>query len=181
VVDAAMVDGVASMAALVQAMRAMGTWRDEPSRNFFLGTSAFYDTFECADGRHISFGAIEPAFYGEWLTRLGLTDVDPLQQHDHTTWPALRSRVAALIQSRPLAHWCDLLEGTDACAAPVLSFEESLNHPHMQARGTWVRVGDGVQPAVAPRLSRTPGATPSAAPSHGEHTQAVLKELGIVR
>jgi alpha-methylacyl-CoA racemase len=172
VVDAAMVDGVASMAAIVQNMRSIGYWRDDAAHNYFLGTSPFYDTFACADGKHISLGAIEGPFYAEMLQRLGLTDVDPSAQHDSHHWPALRARVAACIATRTRAQWCEAFEGSDACFAPVLSFAESQAHPHLRARGTWVRVGDGVQPAVAPRLSRTPGALPG--PNTAPTTLAAL-------
>lgn len=173
VVDAAMVDGVASLAALVQQMRATRYWRDETAHNFFLGSSPFYDAFVCADGKHVTLGAIEPAFYGEMLGRLGLDDVDPAQQFDDAAWPALRQRVANVMATRTQAEWCQRLEGTDACFAPVLTFDESARHPHMAARGTWVSVGDGVQPAAAPRFSRTPGRAPAAGITVGQHTEAL--------
>ncbi len=177
VVDAAMVDGVASLAALVQQMRGANFWRDETERNFFLGSSPFYDAFVCADGKHITLGAIEPAFYGEMLQRLGLDDVDPAAQFRHAEWPALRRRVADVIAARTQAEWCTALEGTDVCFAPVLTFDESARHPHMQARGTWVRVDGGVQPAAAPRFSRTPERAPAPGIRVGQHTDALRDEL----
>jgi alpha-methylacyl-CoA racemase len=196
VVDAAMVDGIATLTTLVQQMRAatharantslptasdmahpIGPWPDDAAQNFFRGASPFYDVFTCACGQFVSLGAIEPAFYAELLQRLGLHDVNPAAQMDTRQWPALRARVAGVIASRTQAQWVQALEGSDVCFAPVLSFEASAVHPHMQARGTWVLVNGQMQPAVAPRLSRTPGRPPSAGVRRGEHSAAVLQSL----
>jgi alpha-methylacyl-CoA racemase len=125
VVDAAMIDGVAAMSGLVHQMRYNGFWRDEPERNLFLNGSPFYEVFECADGQHITLGAIEPPFYAELLRRLELNDVDPAGQYDHRAWPELKARVAAQIKTRSRAAWQSLLEGTDVCFAPVLSLAEA--------------------------------------------------------
>ena len=179
VVDAAMVDGVSVLASLIHQRRAEGSWSDDTARNFFLGASPFYDVFECADGRHVSLGAIEPGFYAELLRRLGLADVDPARQYCTEDWPALRARVAGVLKSQPRAHWRDLLEGSDACFAPVLDFDEAAAHAHLRARRTFVDVGGRRQPAVAPRLSRTGGREPQAGPCPGEHTDEVLKEIGL--
>jgi alpha-methylacyl-CoA racemase len=178
-IDAAMVDGVSLLASLVQQRRAEGTWNDDPQRNFFLGSSAFYDVFECADGGFVSLGAIEPAFYAELLQRLGLHDVDPLRQDAIEDWPALRVRVAALMKTQPRAHWCALLEGSDACFAPVLSMAEAPRHPHHVARAAFVDVDGHVLPAPAPRFSRSCARAPQAGPRPGEHTVEVLRELGL--
>ena len=178
VVDAAMVDGVAALSSLIHQRRGAGTWSDDAARNFFLGSSPFYDVFECADG-HVSLGAIEPKFYAELLARLGLDDVDASRQYAFEDWPPLRARIAALLQTRPRAHWCALLEGSDACFAPVLSLVEAARHPHMAARGTFVEVDGRVWPAPAPRLSRSAARTPQRGPRPGEHTEEVLRELGI--
>jgi alpha-methylacyl-CoA racemase len=180
-VDAAMVDGVSSLASLIHQRRAAGTWDDAPARNYFLGTSPFYDVFECADGLHVSLGAIEPAFYAELLSRLGLDDVDPTRQYCTEDWPALRQRVASRLRSETRAHWCRVLEGSDACFAPVLDFDEAAKHPHLAARGTLVAVDGRRQPAPAPRLSRTPGRAPSAGPWPGQHTDELCAELGVPR
>ena len=178
VIDAAMIDGVAAMSGLMHQMRGIGYWHDAPARNFFLNSSAFYEVFECADGQFITLGAIEPQFYVELLKRLGLDDVDPKRQHDPREWPALKARVAALIKTRDRAAWCELLEGSDACFAPVLSPAEVAQHPHNAARGLLVEVEGKLQPATAPRLSRTPGRGPAPGALPGEHTEAVLGELG---
>jgi alpha-methylacyl-CoA racemase len=157
VVDAAMVDGVGLLSSLLHSLRAAGRWSDEPAQNFFLHSSPFYDCFECADGRFVSLGALEPAFYAELLQRLGLADADPAAQHDHHQWPALRARVAARIREKTRDEWTALLEGTDACFAPVLTLAEAPLHPHAQARRSFVAGADGQwQPAAAPRFSRHP-------------------------
>jgi alpha-methylacyl-CoA racemase len=178
VIDAAMVDGTAVLSSLVHQRRGAGTWSDDAARNYFLGTSAFYDVFECADG-HVSLGAIEPKFYAELLSRLGLNDVEASRQYAHEDWPALRARVAALLKTQPRAHWCARLEGSDACFAPVLSLGEAPQHPHLAARDTFVEVEGRTIPSPAPRLSRTPARAPQAGPRPGEHTAEVLRELGL--
>jgi alpha-methylacyl-CoA racemase len=178
VVDAAMVDGVAAMSGLVHQMRGIGYWRDAAEKNFFLNSSPFYEVFECADGRHVSFGAIEPAFYAELLRRLGLADVDAKAQYDHRAWPPLKARIAAMMKTRPRDAWCALLEGTDACFAPVLDLAEAPAHRHNAERGVFVEVDGQTQPAAAPRLSRTPGRAPAPGALVGEHTDVLLAELG---
>jgi alpha-methylacyl-CoA racemase len=178
VVDAAMVDGVAALSSLIYQRRGAGTWSDEAARNFFLGTSPFYDVFECADG-HVSLGAIEPKFYAELLQQLGLNDVDASRQYRSEDWPALRRRVAALLKTQPRAFWCDQLEGSDACFAPVLTLAEAPQHPHLAARGTFVDVDGRTLPAPTPRLSRSGARQPRAGPRPGEHTDDVLRELGL--
>jgi alpha-methylacyl-CoA racemase len=179
VVDAAMIDGINTMGALVHQMRAIGYWRDDAASNFFLNTSPFYEVFECADGQAVTLGAIEPPFYTELLKRLGLDDVDPARQYCTEDWPVLKARVAARLREKPRAEWCTLLEGSDACFAPVLSHDEAAVHPHNIARGLMVEVDGQRQPAPAPRLSRTPACAPSPGAVIGEHTDAVLAELGF--
>lgn len=155
VVDAAMVDGVGALSALLHSLRAAGRWSDDPARNVFLHAAPFYDAFECADGRHITLGALEPPFYAELLRRLGLHDVDPAAQHEHTAWPALRARIAARIREQPQAHWCEQLEGSDVCFAPVLTLAEAALHPQAQARGSYRQRDGHWEPAPAPRFSRS--------------------------
>jgi alpha-methylacyl-CoA racemase len=155
VVDAAMVDGVGLLSSLLHSLRAAGRWSEDPAQNFFLHSSPFYDCFECADGRYVSLGALEPQFYAELLQRLGLADVDPAAQQDRRQWPALRERVAARIREKTCGEWSALLEGSNVCFAPVLTLAEAPLHPHAQARGSFVRSADGHwQPAAAPRFKR---------------------------
>lgn len=183
VVDAAMIDGVTAMSGLVHQMRsAMGYWKDDPHQNHFLNTSAFYEVFECADGHHITLGAIEPQFFALMLQKLGLDDVDPRRQYRTEDWPELKVRVAGIIRQRSRAHWCELLEGSDVCFAPVLSLAEAPEHPHNRQRGLFVDLPvDGKihrQPAPAPRLSRTPARAPRQGCKIGEDTDEVLASLG---
>ena len=178
VVDAAMVDGVAALSALVRHMRGSAWWPRQRAHNVLLGSAPFYDAYECADGRFVTLAALEPPFYAELLRRLGLDDEDPARQHEHARWPALKARIAALMRTQPRAHWCALLEGSDACFAPVLSLEEAETHPHNAARGVYVNVDGQVQPAPAPRLSRTPAREAGPAPQAGQHGAELLRELG---
>ena len=179
VVDAAVVDGVGMLTALMHSMRGAGLWSDNPERNFFLHGSPFYDSFECADGRHVTFGAIEPQFYDELLQRLDLEDVDPTGQHDWRQWPTLRQRVAARIRSKTRDEWCRLLEGTDICFAPVLSLQEAAEHEHQRARGNFAAVGGQLQPAPAPRFSRSVLREPQPGATAGQHGEQILAELGL--
>lgn len=179
VVDAAMVDGVGVLSGLVHALRGVGFWGDDPARNFFLHDSPFYDSFECADGRHITLGAIEPPFYAELLKRLGLDDVNPKRQYSFDDWPALRARVAARIREKNRDEWSALMEGSDACFAPVLTLAEAPLHPHQRARGNFVVVDGHLQPSPAPRFSRTAARAPGRPPEPGEDTSELLRELGM--
>nr|WP_295076149.1 CaiB/BaiF CoA-transferase family protein [uncultured Roseateles sp.] len=179
IIDAAMVDGVGCMSALIHSLRGSGMWPDAPQHNFFLHSSPFYDSFECADGRFVTLGAIEPQFYVEMLQRLDLQDVDPQAQFDTRQWPALRARVAACIKAKTQAEWQNLLEGTDVCFAPVLSLEEAASHPHNLARGNFSRINGKLQPNAAPRFSRSQLRPAQAGPQPGADTEAILRELGL--
>jgi alpha-methylacyl-CoA racemase len=151
VIDCSIVDVAASLAGVALAARAAGML-DAPSPSPFHD-SPFYDVYACADGRHVSIGALEPKFYSELLEKLGLADVDPKAQYDRAVWPALKARLRALFLSRSSAHWRALLEGSDACFAPVLSLAEAAAHPHNAARGVYKRGPDGELDALgAPRF-----------------------------
>jgi alpha-methylacyl-CoA racemase len=151
VVDGAIVDVVAMLGGLVQWVRANGQIDGADPSPFH--DSPFYDVYACADGRFITIGALEPQFHALLLRRLGIADVDPAAQYDKATWPALKERLTALFAGRPRSHWCELLEGTDACFAPVLSIAEAAAHPHIAARGIYATGEDGgVQPRPAPRF-----------------------------
>jgi len=178
VIDAAMIDGVATMGTLIHQMRALRWWRDEPEHNLFLNGSPFYETYECADGQWVTLGAIEPQFYAELVQRLGLDGVDLARQNHSADWPALQARVAQRIREKTRDEWTALLEGTDVCFAPVLDFDEAAAHPHNVARGVFVDVSGYPQPAPAPRLSRTPGRAPTEGTAVGQHTDELLAELG---
>lgn len=178
VVDAAMVDGSALLTTMIHAFRAMGVWSEERSANLLDTGAPFYDVYETADGEYVALGALEPQFYAELITKLGLTDVDLSAQNSRSGWPAMRERLTATFKTRTREEWVALLEGTDACFAPVLSLAEAPRHPHNQARGTFVELAGITQPAPAPRFSRTAGeATPP--PRAGRDTEAVLAEAGF--
>ena len=179
VVDAAMIDGVGALSSLIHSMRGSGMWPEQPEQNLFLHSSPFYDSFECADGQHITLGAIEPQFYRELLRLLDLSDLDPAQQYDTRCCAAVRARVAARIKSQSREHWCALREGSDACFAPVLTLAEAAAHPHQQARRNLVQVDGQLQPAAAPRFSRSQARDPQAGPKPGQHGLEILLELGF--
>jgi alpha-methylacyl-CoA racemase len=179
VVDAAMVDGAAVLSTMIHAFIAMGIWQDNPGTNLLDTGAHFYEVYETADGKFIAVGAIENQFYAELLQRTGLEDEDLPFQMDRTQWPSLKDRFTALFKTKTRDEWQDLLEGTDACAVPVLSLTEAPSHPHNVARGTFVERDGAVQPAPAPRFSRTAPeiARPAAAP--GQHTDEALGEWGF--
>ena len=155
VIDAAMIDGAAQLMAPFYAGRASGGWGPRGT-NFLDGAAPFYDTYECADGRWLSVGAIEPQFYEAFVSGLGV-GLDPAAQWSRDRWPEDKARIAARIRELPRDEWCSIFEGTDACVAPALAPDEAPSHPHAVARGAFVRDASGYpQPAPAPRFSRTP-------------------------
>jgi len=178
VVDAAMVDGSALLTAILYGMRAAGTWRDDRGTNLFDGGAPFYDTYETAGGGYVAVGALEPQFYAELLTGLGLAEADLPPQHDRSGWPLLRQRFAAAFAERSRDEWAAVFAGTDACVAPVLGLAEAPVHPHATARDAFVDVGGVVQPAPAPRFGRSAAGPPAPPPQPGADTDAVLAELG---
>jgi alpha-methylacyl-CoA racemase len=179
VVDAAMVDGASSLVTMVHGMLAAGLWQDRRAVNLLDGGAPFYDTYACADGRHVAVGAIEPQFYAQLLDGLGLTGGLPGGQHERQHWPEQRRRIAEVIASRPRDEWTAVFEGTDACLTPVLGLTEAPQHPHLAARGTFVDDGLGPQPAPAPRFSRTPGAVRGRPRAPGADTRAALRAWGF--
>ncbi|HYC00181.1 MAG TPA: CaiB/BaiF CoA-transferase family protein [Candidatus Limnocylindrales bacterium] len=179
VIDAAMIDGAASLMSIFYVMEQIGFWRDERATNFLDGGAHFYGTYETSDGRYVAIGAIEPRFYDELLARLGIDGADLPAQHDRDGWKQARARLAAVFRTRTRAQWCELLEGTDACFAPVLSIGEAATHPHLRERGTILDVGGVRQPAPAPRFARSACERPQIAPRPGADTAAVLREGGF--
>ncbi|MEM1138874.1 MAG: CaiB/BaiF CoA-transferase family protein [Pseudomonadota bacterium] len=157
VVDAAMTDGVASMMAMFYGFKAIGVWKNEREANFIDGGAHYYRVYECADGKMISVGALEPQFYAELEDRLALDAPITDNREDPAVWPSARDKLTALFKTKPRDEWCALLEGTDACVAGVLDMDEAPGHPHNVARQTFTTLEDIVQPAPAPRFSRTPG------------------------
>ncbi|MFI6225966.1 CaiB/BaiF CoA transferase family protein [Micromonospora echinospora] len=179
VVDAAIVDGTAHLTTMFAGLLANGAWQPERGRNLLDGGAPFYDVYPTADGGHMAVGALEPQFYAELLRLLGLADADLPAQHDVAGWPVLRARFAEVFAGRTRDEWTELFEGTDACVAPVLSLAEAQHHPHLVARGTFEEHFGLRQPAVAPRLSRTPGVIGGSPPAPGADTETVLTEWGL--
>jgi alpha-methylacyl-CoA racemase len=179
VVDAAMVDGSALLMTMMYELAGRGQWNGARQSNMNDGGAHFYGVYETADGKHVSIAAMEPKFYAVLLDLIGLSAADLPDQWDTTAWPALRERLAAVFRTRTRQEWTDLLEGTDACFAPVLSMSEAPSHPHAVARDAFVTVDGTVQPAPAPRFSRTPAAVDRGTARAGEHTTEVLTELGV--
>lgn len=181
VVDAAIVDGAVSLMASQYQLRALGIWNTQRESNLLDGGAHFYRTYECADGEFISIGPIEPEFYALLCEKVGIDAEAWPADWSGGNWAEARPVFEALFKSRPRADWCELLEGSDACFAPVLTYEEAAEHPHMVERKSFVEV-DGVrQPAPAPRFSRTPGAIQGAAQPPVEDRGALLESWGISR
>ena len=181
VVDAAMVDGAALFTTMLHEMHAEGQWSGERGRDLLNGGAHFYEVYETADGQHVAVGAIEPEFYAELLDAIGVDDPGLQSRLDPSSWPAMHERMAAAFRTRTRDEWMARLEGTDACVTPVLGLREAPDHPHNRARGTFVELDGVVHPAPAPRFSRTPSGPPRRRPRQGEHTDAVLAEVGLDR
>lgn len=179
VVDAAMVDGAASLMAPVYGSYAAGQWRDERGRNVLDGGAHFYGVYETSDAKHVTIAAIEPKFYDELLERIGLGGEDLPEQWDEAAWPGMRARFETVFVQRTQGEWRELLEGTDACFAPVMSLGEAARHPHMVERGTFVDFGGIVQPAPAPRFSRTAPEMRMPPSAPGTHTEEGLRDWGF--
>ena len=179
VVDGAITDGCAVMSMLVQGLRAQRLWVDRRQSNALDGGAHWYDCYQCADGEWISVGALEPQFYQLLLQQCGLAGQGLEQaQFDVANWPALKAKFAAVFRQRTRAEWCELLEGTDVCFAPVLSFAEAERHPHNVARRAYVEVDGVSQPAPAPRFSATPGEVRAPPVAIGADTRAMLEAAG---
>ncbi len=178
VVDAAMVDGAALMLTPFYAARASGFW-GERGTNLLDTGAPFYDVYECADGRWIALGAIEPQFYAALLDVLGLEAAELPNRDDPASWPALREQFAAILATRSRDEWCASAEGRDACIAPVLEPVEAPSHPHNVARRSFLELDGVPQPAPAPRFSRTAASAPVAAEHPGAATVEVLSAWGF--
>ncbi len=178
VVDAAMVDGAASLMTAMYGMLAAGAWRDERGVNLLDTGAPFYDVYPTSDGAYMAVGALEPRFYAEFVVKLGL-DPSEAERDDPAGWPALRERIAAVFASRTRDEWSAVFDGTDACVAPVLGMAEAPDHPQLAARRTFVEVDGARVPAPAPRFSRTPAAVPGPPAVPGAHTRTALADWGV--
>lgn len=176
VVDAAMVDGAASLLTLVYGLLGSG-WADERGSNLLDGGCPFYDSYRCSDGRFVAIGPLEPPFYAALLAGLGVTFVTA--QYDRSGWPEQRRVLTEVFATRTRDEWVEHFAGTDACVAPVLALGEAPDHPHLAARDTFVEVDGHRVPRVAPRFSATPGLDPTPARPAGADTRAVLAQWGF--
>jgi len=181
VVDAAIVDGTAHLSTMLVGMLGGGTWRPDRGTNLLDTGAPFYDVYACADGEHVAVGALEPQFWAALRERLHpyLGDEPLPDRADPRQWPGLRARLADVFATRTRAEWVEVFDGSDACVAPVLSYSEAAEHPHLRARATYVERGGIVQPAPAPRFSATPAglSTPPSRP--GQHTAETLRRWGV--
>lgn len=177
VVDAAMVDGAASLMTMFYGLKAMGVWSQARGENLLDTGAHFYDVYETSDGKFVAVGALEPKFYKELITRLGLDGEDLPEQLDRSNWAKMKQRFQEVFKSKTRDEWCKILEGTDACFSPVLSMEEAPSHPHNAARGTFQELDGILQPGPAPRFSRTPAKIrrPPTPPSPETTREALLK------
>jgi alpha-methylacyl-CoA racemase len=176
VVDAAMIDGSSVLAQMMWSMLAAGTWSDERGVNMLDTGAPYYDTYECADGRYVALGAIEPQFYAAMLNGLGLNAEDLPGQNDRSRWSELRATLQSVFGSRDRDHWAKVFADTDACVTPVLSFGEVEAESHVMERNTFYREGDALFPAPAPRFSRSTPSMPAPPGKSGADTAAVLRD-----
>lgn len=179
VVDAAMVDGAASLMAMFYGLKNVGMFSDNRGTHLLDTGAHFYDVYETADGKFISIGAIEPQFYAILKEKAGLSDDDFGVQMNTSEWPEQKKKIAAVFKQKTRAEWCALLDNTDACFAPVLNLEEAPQHPHMKARNTFIDVGGQLHPAPAPRFSRTVASAPLPMTPMGQDSKAVLNDFGF--
>ncbi len=179
VVDAAMVDGSALLSTMIWGFRAAGFWSDERGTNLLDTGAPFYEVYECADGRHIAIGALEPDFYAALLEVMGLAPGDLPEQMDRDRWPATKERFVEVFRTKTRDEWVRAAEGTDACVAPVLAMSEVADHPHNKERGTFIELGGVVQPGPAPRFEKTPAATPHPPLWPGQHGVDSLVSWGF--
>ncbi len=181
VVDAAITDGVISLNSATQTYKLVGLWNNPRGLNLLDGGAHYYDTYQCADGNWISLGAVEPQFFALLKEKLGveLGEIDFDTRLDSSNWPELKEKVTERIRTKTRDQWCEILEGTDACFAPVITMEEAQDHPHNVARSSFIERDGVVQAAPAPRFSRTPGEVTRSPVAPGADTDQLLTEIGL--
>ena len=180
VIDAAMVDGASSLMAMIYSFKAMGIWNAERGSNMLDSGAHFYDAYETSDGKYVSIGSIEPQFYALLLEHSGFGEGEDLPHPmDRSQWPALKERMADMFKTRTRDEWCEIMEGTDICFAPVLSMDEAPQHPHIRHRETFIELAGVTQPAPAPRFSRTVAEVARPPSFEGQHTEEVLDSFGF--
>ena len=180
VVDAAIVDGTASLMSFLHTSMAVGFWEDKRQSNMLDGGAHYYGVYECADGEYVSIGSIEPQFYHLLLAALDIPEAEMGldTQFDKSSWPQHKARIAAKFKEKTRAEWCEIMEGTDICFAPVLNTEEAVQHPHNQARDAFISRNGVPHPAPAPRFSKTQSELASEPVDVGQHSTAILASVG---
>lgn len=178
VVDAAMIDGAASLMTLFFGLKAAGIWTNRRGENLLDTGAHFYDVYETADGKYVSVGSIEPKFYSALLRLLGLKE-EVVHQMDRKSWPEMRKYFQDVFRTKTRDELCSILEGTDACVTPVLSMDEAPNHPHNKVRGTFVDIDGVIQPGPAPRFSRTKPEIQGPPSEPGQHANKALADWGF--
>lgn len=179
VVDAAMVDGAAALMAMFFSMRSAGSFKEERGTNMLDSGSHFYDTYETSDGKYISLGSIEPQFYALLVEKAGLDAEKFSTQMDQSKWPEYKEILVDVFLAKSRDEWCEIMEGTDVCFAPVLAISEVAEHPHNKARSTFIDIDGVVQPAPAPRFSRNQVEVRNASRSPGEDSKSILADIGM--
>jgi len=179
IVDAAMVDGAASLMTAIYGIHGSGRWTDNRGDNILDTGAHYYDVYETKDGKYISIGSIESKFYDELLELSGLKKEELARQNDRDAWPAMKQKVAAIFKTKTRDEWCKIMEGSDVCFAPVLSMTEAPKHPHNRHRGTFIEDDGVIQPGPAPRFSRTPSKIQRPPAQPGEHTEEALRDWGF--
>ena len=179
VIDASIVDGASNLMAYVYGGLAGGVWNNQRQSNTVDGGHWRYGVYECADGRFVSLAALLDPFQKVLLEKLGLSPADFPEPNNPDNWPAYREKLTAIFRTQPRDEWVALFEGSDACVVPVLDLEEAPRHPHNRARETFVEHAGVMQPAPAPRFSRTSSEIRRRPPTHGEHTEQALQEWGL--
>ncbi|MFP6743295.1 MAG: CaiB/BaiF CoA-transferase family protein [Alphaproteobacteria bacterium] len=180
VIDAAMVDGAAQLMWIFHGLQAQGRW-DETQRqsNMLDGGAPYYNSYQCADGEYVAIGSIEPRFYALLMAKAGLDQATFGDQNNQARWPEMRQRLAEVFKTKTQAQWCEIMEGSDVCFAPVLNFMDAPNHPANVARDTYINIDGIPQPAPAPRFSRTPGEVSHGARALGADTDDTLAAMGF--
>lgn len=179
VIDAAITDGSASIMSLFYTMSQLGQWDNQRQYNMLDGGAHYYDTYETADGKHVSIGSIEPQFYALLIEKAGLDAEEFKDQHNKAKWPDLKRKLQAVFKSKTRDEWCAIMDGTDVCFAPILDYTEAPEHPHNKARGTYIEIDGLTQPAPAPRFSRTEAVVSAAPRPAGSDTESVLLDSGF--
>ncbi|WP_447791876.1 CaiB/BaiF CoA transferase family protein [Pseudomonas farris] len=178
-VDAAMTDGSALLASMLYGFKAAGLWSNTRGANLLDGAAHFYDTYECADGKYIGVGAVEPQFHALLLEKLGLDPTEFQPQSDPAQWPHFKARLVDVFKTQTRDAWATLLEGTDACSSPILNWDEAIAHPHNRARQTFVEIDGVTQPAPAPRFSRSSPQVSRPPVQADQDTEAILSDWGL--